>query len=355
MVLHTFLCVLHDFAHTCSKERTSPARSKNDCACRHPWRIKLDAGWRASTTYCPSCPGMLRIHSADTHGWSTMQRTRNTQELGNMINQHIELMPGIVALTHSARSLQIVSAGAILNMHILKTGAQRSDEHCVLEQCEYTCWCVGTVVVWQRKSNNAENFASCTYYEEHTSGHHDDNVTTRLARVSSDAGMRRIAKSKRHASICRQENCVGRVLMNTFVITLVQSATHVVFISDRSIARHSERNAFSAPRAVNICYTGTVDGQIEQSAISAEMTQAKKNGPCGSEIHIDTSMGVMQIFGNNSGSRKITCKAFLNITEADFIVDRVCGMVLCCFPHCVPRFVHTMPRCWCWSAATPAW
>jgi hypothetical protein len=52
----------------------------------------------------------------------------------------------------------------------------------------------------------------------------------------------------------------------------------------------------------------TVNGKIQQTAISAEMNQAKKKGPCGSEIHIDTSMGVMQIFGNNSGQRKITCK-----------------------------------------------
>jgi len=236
-------------------------------------------------------------------------------------------MPGIVPLTHSTKSLQIVCADAIFNVHILKTGAQRSDEHCLLEQHEYTCWRVGGVSMWQRKSNNAESFASCTYYEEHASDHQDDNVTTRLARLSSSAGMRRVSKRKQHARICREENCVGRVVMTTFVITLVQAATHVVFVSDRSIARHSERNAFSVPRAVNICYTGTVNGQIEQSAVRSEMNQAKKKGPCGSEIHIDTSMGVMQIFGNNGGSRKITCKAFLNITEADFIVDRVCDMV----------------------------
>jgi len=270
---------------------------------------------------------MLRIHSADTHGWSTMQRTRDTQKLSNIINKHIEHMPGIVPLTHSAKSLQIVCADAIFNVHILKNGAQRSDEHCLAEQCEYVCWRVGAVAVWRRKSINADSFESCTYYEERISEQQDANVTARLARLCSTAGMHKVAKGKQHARICREKNCVGRVVMTSFVITVVHEATHVVFVSDRSIARHSERNAFSVPRAVNICYTGTVHGQIEQSAISSEMNQAKKKGPCGSEIHIDTSMGVMQIFGNNGGSRKITCKAFLSVTEADFIVDRVCDMV----------------------------
>jgi len=120
--------------------------------------------------------------------------------------------------------------------------------------------------------------------------------------------------------------------MTNFVITVMANITHATFSSDRSVARYTEKNAFSIPRAVNICYTGTVNGHIDPTAISAEMNQAKKKGPCGSEIHIDTSMGVMQIFGNNSGSRKITCKAFLKIGEADFIVDRVCAMVSDLFP-----------------------
>jgi hypothetical protein len=139
--------------------------------------------------------------------------------------------------------------------------------------------------------------------------------------------MRRINKKKKHARICCEKNCTTRIVVTNFVVNVVANATHATFISDRTITRYTEKNAFSMPRAVNICYTGTVNGKIQQTAISAEMNQAKKKGPCGSEIHIDTSMGVMQIFGNNSGQRKITCKAFLNIGEADFIVDRVCAMV----------------------------
>jgi hypothetical protein len=153
------------------------------------------------------------------------------------------------------------------------------------------------------------------------------SVACMLAACSSTPEMSRHKRTKRQKIECREKSCVGRVKVTTFVVFVLHSTTRVFFVSDRISTRNVERNDFSAPKAVNICYTGTVSGTIQPSAISAQMHQAKKRGPCGSEIHVDTSMGVMQIFGNNGGCRKITCKAFLNIVEANYIVRRVCGMV----------------------------
>ena len=284
---------------------------------------------------------MLRLH-AELPGWTTLQRTPNTRKLMEMINKNIDHMPREMHLVDDGKSLQVISDGNILNLHIRKTCSQRSEEHCTLEESEWTCWMQGTNVLWEQRCADADSFNARTYYrqmyadDKPLSPSNDDavnvgddqvRVASMLAASTCTPEMSRQRRTKRQKTACREENCIGRVKVTTFVLEVLQSTTKVFFVSDRIVARNVERNNFSLPKAVNICYTGTVAGTIQPTAISTEMRQANKRGPCGSEIHIDTSMGVMQIFGNNGGSRKITCKAFLNIAEANYIVRRVCRMV----------------------------
>ena len=274
---------------------------------------------------------MLRIHNAEMCGWTTMQRTQSTRKMNDMINNHIDRIPAELHLTHEAKSLQIACPGEIFNVHFLKECTHRSEEQCHVEQFEYTCWDVAGVLVWEKQSRNADSFDSCSYHEQ--SRPDGDNGATGSDYVSrilhGPVTTQKCQTEKRidHDLVCSNNNCVGRVMVTNFVVSVMAQTTKLFFVIDRAMARNSERNVFSMPRPVNICYTGTVNGHIEQTAICSEMNQGKKRGPCGSEIHIDTSMGVMQIFGNNGGSRKITCKAFLNVGDANYIVDRVCAMV----------------------------
>jgi len=106
------------------------------------------------------------------------------------------------------------------------------------------------------------------------------------------------------------------------------------------------------PKPVNICYTGRLKGEIKKEMIERiiEKRLIKRRGPCGSErdnvvywktngkinndlqcgseIHIDTSMGVVQIFGIHSNYRRITCKAFISKKQADRVVQYLCQMVI---------------------------
>ena len=285
---------------------------------------------------------MMRLH-AETQGWTTMQRTQNTRKLTDMINENIDKMPREVCLLNEGRSVKVVSEGEILNIHIMKTCARRGEEHCLVEESEWTCWELENSLLWQQKFKNAESFNVCSYYEQQQATRGvsneddaDDNkgkswVASMLEMSYGTREMCRVKRTKKQKTSCCEDNCVGRVKVTSFVMEVLQRTSSVYFVSDRSVARNAERNNFSTPKAVNICYTGTVSGTIDASSISSEMCQANKRGPCGSEIHVDTSMGVMQIFGNNGGSRKITCKAFLNISDANFIVRRVCRMVHSCF------------------------
>ena len=289
---------------------------------------------------------MLRMHGA-MQGWTTMRRTDNTRKMSEMINEKIDLIPSELYMPDEGKSLQLVCKGEITNIHFLKTCTHRSEEHCAMEEYQWTCWTEGGQRLWRKTSLNAETFQLCSYYQENTDrqGNESADLATTLALENGIARMRRIPKrSNAHKKICRDNSlCTGRVYVRSFMIFVVDTTTRVYFLSDRIVTRNTERNKFLMPKAVNICYTGTVNGKIQASAVRLEMSQASKRGPCGSEIHIDTSMGVMQIFGNNNGSRKITCKAFLSVDDANFIVRRVCTMV-----SVSPPFTHNTiasPNC----------
>ena len=277
------------------------------------------------------------MHGA-MQGWTTMQRTENTRKMTEMINEHISKVPSEMTMPENTKSLQMVSEGAILNLHFLKNCSHRTEEYCAVEESKWTCWHQDGLLVWQQRSMNAENYSACTYYEQSHSPVFDKNDQATLAVLLAACShgctshLRRLCKrTKKQRRMCRNDQLLhGSVTVTSFMLDVLESTTRVHFVSDRTVSKNTERTVYSTPKAVNICYTGTVNGTIEVAAIRTEMSQASKRGPCGSEIHIDTSMGVMQIFGNNSGSRKITCKAFLNVGDANFIVSRVCAMVRMC-------------------------
>jgi len=275
---------------------------------------------------------MLRMHNQHMPGWTAMQQTQNTQKLNEMINNHIELIPHEVRVPAEGRSLRIVCPMEVYNVHVLKQCTERSQEECNVEHAEYKCWEVDDFLVWKKISKNTESMGSCTFYKQDTCA---PGVRSRVSLASDLVGAcakQKMGRVNEYSSACGDKNYVGSVSVTTFILRVMESTALLRFASDRSMAKNKERNQFSVPKAVNICYTGTVGGNIAAEVIRCATKQNKKRGPCGSEMHIDTSMGVLQIYGNHSGSRKITCKAFLKIQEAEFIVDRVCMMVRAAAP-----------------------
>jgi len=119
----------------------------------------------------------------------------------------------------------------------------------------------------------------------------------------------------------------GGVAVSEVVVVLHQDSVRAEFKHKKQAPAKSRQSGFTLPRAVNICYTGCIHGNMQTPGQTNIPTKKGSKGPCGSEMHIDTSMGVLQIFSNNSGYRKITCKAFQNKKEAEFVVDYVCNAV----------------------------
>ena len=281
---------------------------------------------------------MLRMHNLHMPGWTAMQQTQNTQKMNEMINDHIELIPQEVRVPAEGRSLRIVCPMEVFNVHVLKQCTKRSQEECNVEHAKYKCWEVDDFLVWKKISKNTESMGSCTFYKQDTRA---PGVLSSASLASDLVGpgiKQKMGRVNKYSSACGDQNYVGSVSVTTFILRVMESTALIQFESDRSMAKNKERNQFSVPKAVNICYTGTVGGNIAAEIIRCATKQNKKRGPCGSEIHIDTSMGVLQIYGNNSGCHKITCKAFLKIEEAEYIVDRVCMMVRAAAP--LPTVQH---------------
>jgi len=130
----------------------------------------------------------------------------------------------------------------------------------------------------------------------------------------------------------RDVNHVRSMRRTSIVIHICTNTVALKFVADSKDDRAHER---TAPRAVNICYTGCLKGIITDDALEKVICNkvVNRRGPCGSEIHIDTTMGVVQIFGNKNSFRQITCKAFVSKKEADGVIQYLCDMV------CIVLFV----------------
>lgn len=103
---------------------------------------------------------------------------------------------------------------------------------------------------------------------------------------------------------------------------------------------------------VNGCYTGTVIGNgvlfSGDSLVHAPYYRIVHiKGTCGAEIIVRSiSEGVVQIFSNNNGMRRVTCKGFSSISKAKTMVSQICtqmGLVLCTdiIPHMLVLYGNT--------------
>ena len=279
---------------------------------------------------------MLRLHSSDMLGWSTMKRTAGTKLLHEVISENFEAFPVDFSLFEHGWSLRINLKAGVVFLHVLRACETRFDEDCRTQEVEYRCWFLAekSLLVWQKSCAAGDEIAAIDYFTQTYHGTRPFVASDMPSNIAQDgARLENMHGRNPHSASCVDTNFVGSVQVTSFVVHVAHNTERVCFVFENTIKNKKANSDFVYPKPVNICYTGSVHGNIRSENISAEMLQANHNGPCGSEIHVNTSMGVMQIFGQNGGSRKITCKAFVNIKEANFIVQRVCNMVYTHHPH----------------------
>jgi len=265
---------------------------------------------------------MLRTYSSETKGWSALRYDENTKKMSSLISANIDKLPAEVYVQSGACSVvQVRTADAMVVFTFHAKYANRFQEHCSVKELEYKCWrCRRRIVIWECKEAGHR-----AYYVQRVSNRRFKHES--LLEIFEISTLQRCEKNVARAMLLTGKKMPGLVAVSEVVVVLHQDSIRVEFKHKKQVPVKTRHSGFTLPRAVNICYTGCIHGDMRRLGHTNIPTKKGSKGPCGSEMHIDTSMGVLQIFSNNNGYRKITCKAFQNKKEAEFVVDYVCNAV----------------------------
>jgi len=271
--------------------------------------------------------------TSDSRGWSALRHDEHTKKMGQIINDNIDHLPAAVSVQADEGSVvQMRTSDTIVRFKFHAVFASRYEEKCRVTDYSYVCWrCRRRLLLWECKEAGKS-----LYYTQ--------KVSKRRFKAESLYAlfeMSRLQPCAVHTAtemLLQGKKLRDVVLVREVVVLLYANTVRVEFKYKKNTEGKKKQSEFSLPKAVNICYTGCIHGNINQSSLVSVSGNKNAKGPCGSEMHIDTSMGVMQIFSNKSGYRKITCKAFQNKKEAEFVVDYVCNAVHC-YVFFVPHFV----------------
>jgi hypothetical protein len=267
--------------------------------------------------------------------------------MADIINRYIEVLPLRMCIENEkeCNSVQVHMGDEIVKIHILKNCPSRYEEKCQVEEFRYCCWKRRGCLIWEKNAVESPECAYAmkapVYMKQVISKRKSKACGTRelfefgenamcggkMQIVSRSEGLCNIGETGQVGQVGKKSGYKGSISVLEMTVNVSTLAVGIEFKYKKREGLKKKNQSICFPRPVNICYTGSIYGKICDNNVLCTVQKWRKKGPCGSEMHIDTSMGVMQIFSNNSGYRKITCKAFQNKKEADFIVDYVCHIV----------------------------
>ena len=250
---------------------------------------------------------MIRTMTSDSRGWSSLRHDEHTKKMGQIINDNIDHLPATVSVqTDECSVVQMRTSDTIVHFKFHAVHASRYEEKCRVTDYSYACWrCRHRLLLWEHK-------------EAGQSLYFTQKVSKRRFKAESLYALFEMSRLQPCAADTAREMVLqgkklrDAVLVREVVVLLYANTVQVEFKYKKNTEGKKKQSEFRLPKAVNICYTGCIHGNINQSSLVSVSGTKNTKGPCGSEMHIDTSMGVMQIFSNKNGYRKITCKAFQN-------------------------------------------
>jgi hypothetical protein len=269
---------------------------------------------------------MIRQSYSGANGWTSIKDNTHNSRLRHVINTNIAEFPVVFDTSSEHQSFAVgLKSDDIVHFHILTDVNTREDENCMRSEHLHKVWNFREFWIWEVTCEYGESFGDTMFYKQPKDC--NEAISKIDLKVLWDKGnLVKLYDVNAYGCLLRDINYVGKMVQTTLVFHISSETVNFKFVQDAKIDRVQDR---VAPRAVNICYTGSLKGQI--TAETLDMITRKKigsrRGPCGSEIHIDTAMGVVQIFGNNNSYRQITCKAFVSKKQADSVIDYLCQMV----------------------------
>ena len=269
---------------------------------------------------------MLRQMYSDVNGWTSIKTTTHNQRLRVIINKHIDELPRVVDMSGDGCCFAVgTESSEPVYFSILRDCKDRDSENCLRSEHTYSVWNFRHFWIWKVTCEYGESYNESSFYRQEKT--HDDVVEkVCLGSLWKRGSLSRMYDVNAYGCLQRDVNFVGSMRQTSIVLHISTETVGLKFVEDSKNDRVQER---TTPRAVNICYTGRLFGTIREEALQKMVRTdvGSRRGPCGSELHIDTAMGVVQIFGNNNSYRQITCKAFVSKQQADSVIEYICNMV----------------------------
>jgi len=269
---------------------------------------------------------MIRQYHSGVNGWTSIKNNKNHIKLRNIINQYADELPSRFDASVDSVSFNVGSgSGEIIFFNVINDVKEKEDECCTRSEYLFRVWNFKTNWIWKVVCEYGESYGEEVYYKQ--SKNPDDVVSkVNVEELWDNGNLTKLYDEDCYEFMLREVNYIGHMKRISISIHVSKNTSMIEFVKD---SRNDNVQEKINPKPVNICYTGRLKGQIKQEIKDKIMKKktTKRRGPCGSDIHIDTCMGVVQIFGNNSNYRRITCKAFVSKKQAESVIDYLCFMV----------------------------
>lgn len=263
----------------------------------------------------------------DTLGWTTYKKSKDTDILNNKIKENIDILQAMGCLQPSTYTIQNEHLNELITFHIIDNCAHNENMTVVHNSSSWDVGhtCVNTIwkcVCLDEDECCSNDFSRTTTYFSHNRV--ECNTSTTKFFLDSRDKMQCVSLENRYM-LREARQHIGRMKVHTFKIFTNRETTHVYFHPGVDVDNIHEKADISC---VNACYTGSVSGNMKMlDSNSGERVNyfhvAEPNGPCGGLVIKCISLGIVQIFNDQNGIRKVTCKAFCSRTDADMMLDMI--------------------------------
>jgi len=269
---------------------------------------------------------MIRQYHTGVNGWTSLKNNVHNVRIKEIVNKYFDELPSKFDPSVAVQSFRVGSeSDESVFFHILSNVSSRQDENCNRSEQLFKVWNFKKFWIWQVTCEFGESYGEETYYKQLKEA---NKVVSKIdiKELWDKGSLIKMYGEDAYGVLRRDVNFVGSTRKTSVVINVSQDTRLIEFVKD---SKNDNVQENTRPRPVNICYTGRLKGKIAKEVVEKFVRKrlVKRKGPCGSEMHIDTYMGVVQIFGNNSNFRRITCKAFISKKQADCVVESICRMV----------------------------
>jgi len=269
---------------------------------------------------------MIRQYHTGVNGWTSLKNSIHNVRIKDIVNKYFEELPKKFDPSVAVQSFNVGSeSDETISFHILVNVDSRQEENCHRSEELLKVWNFKGFWIWQVTCEFGECYGEESYYKQKKEVNEVvSNID--IKKLWDKGNLIKMHDEDAYGVLRRDVNFVGSTKKTSIVINVSQDIRFIEFVKD---SKNDNVQENTIPRPVNICYTGRLKGKIKQEVIDKIVRKRllKRKGPCGSEMHIDTYMGVVQIFGNNCNFRRITCKAFVSKKQADCVIEYLCRTV----------------------------